>query len=247
VLHDFRLALAFLTRLPGGAHPSGAEPLTRAVGWFPAVGLLIGTLAALFHGVLLHAGPRPLAPPLAAAALTLAFTAIVTGGFHEDGLADSFDALAGGRTPEQRLAILDDSRHGTFGVLALVLVTLVKASALAELSGWDAALALVAAHGSGRAGAVVLMGVAPLARPDGLGADYGGRLSRWTSAGALLVGVGVLWAAFGADVWWVTLVVAAGVGSIGLWACRRIGGVTGDLLGAAVQVAECLILLAAAA
>ncbi len=238
----FRTALAFLTRLPGGQHPEDAKVLTRSVGWFPTVGIVIGALGA---GVFV--GASQLVNPLTAAVLAFAVTAIATGGFHEDGLADSVDALAGGWTVERRLEILKDSRHGTFGVLALVLITMLKVSALAPLSGWDAALTLVCAHSLGRAGAVGLMAVAPTARPDGLGADYTRSLHPTIAIFGVLVGVASAVVAFG--VWAAVPVGLVALGSllVGLWAWRRIGGVTGDLLGAAEQVGEAVVLIAGSA
>lgn len=238
----FRTALAFLTRLPGGRHPEDTKGLTRSVGWFPTVGIVIGAIGA---GV--FAGASELLHPLTAAVLAFVVTAMATGGFHEDGLADSVDALAGGWTVERRLEILKDSRHGTFGVLSLVLITMLKVSALAPLSGWNAALALVCAHSLGRAGAVGLMAVAPTAREDGLGADYTRTLHPSIAIFGVLVGVATAVVAFGV---WAPLpvgLVATGSLIVGVWAWRRIGGVTGDLLGAAEQVGEAAVLIAASA
>lgn len=241
-MNGLRTALAFLTRLPGGKHPGDQTGLTASVPWFPVVGIIIGGL-----GSVVYLGLLEVVSPLSAAAVTFAFTALATGGFHEDGLADSFDALAGGWTPERRLEILKDSRHGTFGVLSLVLITLIKVSALATLEGSEAAFALVAAHSVGRAGAVGLMAAAATARADGLGADYTRSLSPLRAIAGSMVGVAVAVAAFA---WWspvVLVLVAVGVAVVGWWARRKIGGVTGDLLGAAEQVGEAMVLLAASA
>ncbi len=241
-MSSFRHAWAFLTRLPGGSHPDDQQGLTAAVPWFPMVGLVIGAIAA---GVFV--GLSEFVSPLIAASLTFALTALLTGGFHEDGLADSLDGLAGGWTPEQRLEILKDSRHGTFGVLALVFITLIKVSALAELSGQDAALTLIAAHCAGRAGAVALMGLAPQAAADGLGADYSRTLRPLPTVLGTAIGVVALIVAFGVEAPMAIGAVAVGVALVGWWAHRKIGGVSGDLLGAAEQVGEALILITAAA
>lgn len=238
------MALSFLTRLPGGVDPADGSEITKSVPWFPVAGVLIGAIGG---GVFCLARDVLDLPALTAAALAFAVTALATGGFHEDGLADSFDALAGGWDVDQRLQILKDSRHGTFGVLALVMVSLVKVSALAAVPGWDAALALVAAHGAGRAGAVVLMAVAPTVNTTGLGADYTRALSVGPATLGGLVGLGLLLAVFGPEAYVPAVTVAVGVVAVGIWAQRRLGGVTGDLLGAAEQAGECAVLCSAAA
>lgn len=242
VLDAPRTALAFLTRLPGGAHPEDQAGLTASVPWFGVIGIVVGAIGA---GV--YVGASELVSPLAAATLAFIVTALVTGGFHEDGLADSFDALAGGWTPERRLEILKDSRHGTFGVLALVGITLLKVSALAPLTGADAALALVAAHCVGRSSAVVAMGLAPSASATGLGADYARQLPLPSALIGGAVGVVIAIVAFGA--WAPAVLAGAGAGTFAvvLWARAKIGGVTGDLLGAIEQVVEAIVLLGASA
>ncbi len=239
-MKGFRTALAFLTRLPGGRHPSGQEELARSVPWFPMVGIVIGAL-----GSAVYVGAAELVSPTSAAVLAFIVTALATGGFHEDGLADTFDALAGGWDREQRLAILKDSRHGTFGVLSLVLITMLKVSALATLTCWDAAAALIAAHSLGRAAPVVLMAFLPAAR-DGLGASYAYKLSPMATIAGAATGIVVAVAAFGV---WAPAIIAAsavGVAAMGWWSMVKIGGVTGDQLGAGEQVAEAIILLGAA-
>ena len=238
----FREALAFLTRLPGGSHPDSGAGLTAVVPWFPVVGLLVGALSAATY-----VGLSSVVSPLTAAAITFAVSALITGGFHEDGLADSFDALAGGWDRKQRLAILKDSRHGTFGVLSLVLISIIKISALSEMADQRAALALVTAHCVGRAGAVALMGAAPTAREEGLGADYTRALGVVPAMVGTAVGVAVAIASFRLEALSVLAVVTVVVTLVGVWAWRKIGGVTGDLLGAAEQVGEAAVLVTLAA
>ncbi len=246
MIHRFRLALAFLTRLPGGRHPSDGNEIASSVALFPLVGLVVGAL-----GAAVGVGTAQFLPALTAATLAFMFTALATGGFHEDGLADSFDGLAGGWTVEQRLEILKDSRHGTFGVLSILLVTLVKVSAFAAVldaaSWWRAVLVLVAVHGGARGAAVALMGNARTASPTGLGADYTRMLGRTPAMiGGLLGGLAVV-AAFW---WWAPIALVALTATtvaIGWWSYRKIGGITGDLLGAAEQAGECALLCTAAA
>ncbi len=242
MITSFRHAVAFLTRLPGGAHPSGNEAIARSVPYFPVVGLLVGALGA---GTF-WAGTQIFTPAIGAV-LSLMVTALVTGGLHEDGLADSMDALAGGWDREQRMEIFKDSRHGTFGVLSLVLISLLKFSALVTLTGKTAVLVIVASHVIGRSAAVMTMAVLPPARADGLGAEYGKTLPLLPTIVAAAWGLTAAVGAFGVSA---PVAVAAVMMSslvVSAWAMRKIGGATGDILGAVEQVAECAVLLTAAA
>lgn len=246
MIRRFRMALAFLTRLRGGLHPENADEISSSVVFFPFVGALVGCIGA---GIAV--GSVQFLPSLTAAALAFIGTALATGGFHEDGLADSFDGLAGGWSVEQRLEILKDSRHGTFGVLSILLVTVVKVTALAAVlesaDSWQAALVIVGFHAGARGAAVALMGAAPTASQTGLGADY----TRMLGSSAAIAGgvLGALWLVPGFLIWTPVAVVATAffVAAVRVWANRKIGGITGDLLGAAEQVAECTLLCVAAA
>ena len=237
---SLRGAWAFLTRLPGGAHPSDDQELGRSVAWFPVVGVVVGTLSGAVYWAL-HG---PLGAPLAAV-LAVAAGAVATGCFHEDGLADTADAL-GGANRQRRLEIMKDSRVGAFGVLALVLSTLVRVFAVSSLAATDGLIALVVAHMLGRTTAVAVMGAAPAAAGTGLGHSYTAHRPRaWTAAVVVLssaaaVGLGLTGT--------VSLATAAvGAASVALVARRAFGGITGDVLGAAEQVAEMAVLVSAAA
>ncbi len=158
-------AAQFLTRVP---IPTRAAPdLAAAVVWFPVVGGLIGAAVGA-----VAAGLGEVVPVPVAAAVAVLFGIAITGAFHEDGLADTADALAGGWTREQRLEILADPRHGSYGVAALCGSIVVRVVAVASLAPAAAFAGLVAAHALGRGSAVVTMGIAPLAKADGLGAGY---------------------------------------------------------------------------
>ena len=237
------LALRFLTVVPvPGRESAGPPALGRAAWWFPVVGLMLGgalALAALAVDALF--------PPLVAATLLLTGWKVATGGIHLDGLADSLDGLAG-RDPARRLAIMRDSRIGVFGATGLVLFCLLAVSALAALSPSLRLRLLVLAPVIGRV-APVLAGawVAPATPGQGLGAAFVAGLPRW--AGLVHVAaVGAL-AAWLLGIWGVA--VAAAGWSVALLAgalvARRIGGLTGDVLGAVVETAELGALLAAAA
>jgi adenosylcobinamide-GDP ribazoletransferase len=229
-------ALTFLTRVP--VRLRRAPDLAAAVAWFPVVGALVG---AVVGGV--AAGLAELVPPLVAAVVAVLVGVLVTGAFHEDGLADVADAFAGGWSVDERLAILDDPRHGSYGVAALAGSLLVRVAALATLGPAAAVAGAVAAHSLARASAVGLMAVAPVARGEGLGAEYARTLPRARAVAAVLAGMGIGALAAG---WWVVPLVAAAAAAaavVGWLAVRKIGGISGDVLGATEQVAECLALV----
>lgn len=167
---DTRAALAFFSRLPVTA-PEAAFTLARAGGAWP----LAGGLLAIAPAVVLALAVGLWLPPLIAALLALAAGAALTGGMHEDGLSDTADGFGGGRSREAKLAIMRDSRLGTFGALALILVLLLKAAALAALapSTGAAALAIVAVAVLSRSLALWHWAGTGAARPDGLAASGG--------------------------------------------------------------------------
>jgi adenosylcobinamide-GDP ribazoletransferase len=174
---------------------------------------------------------------------------LITGAFHEDGLADVADAFAGGWTPEDRIRILDDPLHGSYGVAALCGSILIRVACIAAL-GFSPAAAfacIIAAHALGRGAAVGLMAIVPVARPDGLGAEYARSLSRGRAICGGLAAIAISGIAVG---WWAgPFLVAAIVGAaIVAWlTMHKLGGITGDVLGTAEQVVECLVLITAAA
>ena len=234
-MRRFASAVTFLTRIPlpvaSGRDLSGAAP------WFPIVGALIGTSLAGVYAL----GYRFL-PSLLVAVITVVVGIVVTGAFHEDGLADSFDAIGTGAAGEEGLAIMRDSRLGTYGTSALVVSILWRVIALGSLEPQLALVALVSAHSLARAGAVVLMAVTDPARPDGLGRSGVVGVTAQGASVAAIVGVAVF-AVLGG--WW-ALPGLALVGAAVFWfrrvARRRFGGVTGDLLGACEQVGEMMVL-----
>src|SRR5580704_8620971 len=169
-LDDLRLAAGLLTRLPV-PQPDGALPqgLARAQRVFPLVGALIGLCIGLVDRALLGIG----IPSLAAAALALGASAALTGAMHEDGLADVGDGFGGGRDRAAKLAIMRDSRLGTYGALVLLVGFSARMSALAILPATTIIPALVVAHALARAAIPVLAAYMPFARDDGLGKSAG--------------------------------------------------------------------------
>lgn len=237
----FRLAVSLLTRIPARADPWQQRTLARAVPWFPVVGALLGVALA---GA--YAGLRLIVPAPVASVLTVALGIALTGALHEDGLADTADAL-GAQDREQALQILKDPTHGTYGVVAIVLSITLRAGALTVLDGWTALAVLPAAHALSRGAASVLLRALGPATAGGLGASYAAAV---TPTGlALGVGVALLIALVSLGIWALPAALLAGAGAVavGALARRQFGGMTGDVLGAAQQVGEAAVLALGAA
>jgi len=226
-------AVTFLTRVPlARLVATDAHDVARAAPLFPLVGAAIGAAGA---GIALLLQP-PLSPFLAAAVATVS-TVALTGAFHLDGLADTLDAT-GGMTRERSLEIMRDSRIGSFGAAALALALIVRVAAIAQLVSAGGALGgMVAAGAVSRGAAVALAGSMPYARTAG--GVLTGRLGLWGAPVAAAVAL----AAFRLD----GLVVAgaAAVAAIALCFVFRawLGGVTGDTLGATIQLSEVVALV----
>jgi adenosylcobinamide-GDP ribazoletransferase len=241
---SFTAAVAFFTRLPVDTPARGAWQLADSAWAFPLVGAGIGVVAAVafLFAQLAGLGDWP------AALLSVLSGVVLTGALHEDGLADTADGFFGGHDREAKLAIMRDSRHGTFGVLAIALSVLLRAAALASIGdAIHAGLALIAAHAVSRAALPGTMRLAAPARTEGLGATAGTpRFSGVIGAAAmgLLIGLAVLGPLRGAIAICVSGIVLFAF--IGL-ARRQIGGHTGDVLGACQQIGEIVMLLAASA
>ena len=240
----FAGAVQFLTRVP--ITLSGPVPHARIVPWFPAVGALVGLVVGGVAWGLGQVAPMPVAGVVA-----IVTGMLVTGAFHEDGLADIADAFGGGWTPEQRMEILKDPRHGTYGVAALTSSVAIRVVAVAVLEPATALVALVAAHTLGRTAAIATMLVAPLASDTGLGAGTA-REVRTLPAGigiaagiTIVLGVTMVLGGPGLDVAWFVLAAGAAAFATTVLAVRKIGGINGDALGAVEQVAECLVLVTA--
>ena len=239
-MHSFLGAIQFLTRVP--VRLSRPADTAACVPWFPTVGAIVGGVAGLVYVAL-----SELVSPGPSAAIAVLRGGGLTGAFHEDGLADSADAM-GGWTVEQRRTILKDSRHGTYGVAALCGSIVARILALATLGPAVGVAGLVAAHSIGRSAAVGAMaGSGPAASPEGLGAEY----TRGLGRGAALVGVatGVGWGAL-ATGWWVGPIVGVVVVvtvPLAAWLRRAFGGVVGDGRGASEQSAEIATLLTVSA
>lgn len=231
-------AIGFYTRLPVRNPSAESRDLAAAVPWFPIVGAGIGAAIAGVYVVFAE-----VVPPLLAAALAAAAGAILTGAFHEDGLADVADAFGGGWTVERRLEILDDPRLGTFGVIAIAASFLVRVTALASLDGDDALALLPAAHALSRVPAVVVMRRQRGARSGGLAATLAGSIGAVQELFAVVVAAVLAALLIGTWTLAAAALVAAAAGVMALLAQRKIGGTNGDVLGASQQLGELAVLV----
>lgn len=249
----FFVALQFLTRLPVPRWAvQGFEPqwLNHSVVYFVPVGALVGALGA---AVLWLAGL--LWPAWLAALLAAGTTVWVTGAFHEDGLADTFDALGGVVSRERALEIMKDSRIGSYGAVALVLTLALRVAALAVLANADlplAMIALIVAHMLGRGAAVGLMGCldyagdAAQAKAKPLATTVPWRLAAGAGLiAAMLLAVAATALPPGSGPRLAAAITATVVLTLALrrWLLVRLGGYTGDTLGATEQLTEAAVLL----
>jgi adenosylcobinamide-GDP ribazoletransferase len=236
------LALRFLTVVPvPGPEAGGPAALGRAAWWFPVIGLLLGGLLALTGWI-----AAALWPPLVAAAVVVTVWKVTTGGIHLDGLADLLDGLGGGDAA-RRLAIMRDSRIGVFGAAGLALHLLLMVTALASLSAWLRVRMLWLAPLIGRVAPLLAAAWLPPATPgQGLGAAFAAGLSRWAGPAHVVGGAALAGWLLGVGGVGITAAGWAGALLIAALAARRLGGVTGDVLGAVVELAELSTLLAAA-
>lgn len=232
-------AFALLTRLPVGLIPVPWTRELRHAAWaYPLVGAAVGLIGGVTYWIVAGLG----VPAVLAAIFAILGTILATGALHEDGLVDAADGL-GGKSPADRLAIMRDHRIGTYGAIALVLSLGIRIGAVALLAESSVVVAaLIAVGATSRASATCLMAVLPHARDDGLSRAVG-VASRQDALIAVAIATIVAWLAlsFGAalGVMLITLIVTAMIASLAL---ARLGGQTGDVLGAACQLSECAAL-----
>lgn len=240
-LADLTVCLGCMTRIPTAAHglPAGRK-LGESAWGFPAIGVIVGAVGGLAYGIAWGLG----CPPLLASALAVGACVLVTGAFHEDGLADFADGAGGGSDPALRLEIMSDSRVGTYGAVAIGLSLILRVSALA--SAGDAATvtaALVAAGALSRGVLVPVMSLLAPARDGGLGAAVGTPPGMSVLlAMVLAIGIVAIVAPAGAG-WAIVIGILVAIGMM-LLSRVLIGGYTGDALGAIQQLTEIAVLVA---
>ncbi len=236
------VAVRYLTIVPlPGRTLHGAEALGRAAPWFPLVGLGIGLALVAVERM-----ASVLFPSLLAALLTVTAWKLLTGGLHLDGLADCLDGLVG-RDVAHRLAIMRDSRIGAFGAIGLILFLLLEIAAVAELPPAVRWRTLLVVPVIARAMPAVLARLFPAARAEGHGAAFRAGVRAVAAPIAFAVALAVAWGAAGSA--GLLAAAAALVVAVALawFMTARLSGITGDVLGAAIEVAELAALLAVVA
>lgn len=235
ILGDVHAAMALLTRLPlpAMAHPRGAQ---AAWAW-PVVGVVVGSIAALVASVMLAIG----VPVGIVAGAVLVAQIMVTGALHEDGLADTVDGFFGGWTRARRLEIMKDSHIGSYGTLALILSVGLRWSALTIIC--TTPLAIIAVAALSRAPMAVMMAALPNARGTGLAQSVGRPTPQAAAVTVLIAAVAGLATAGVFATLVMIAIMAITVIAVAQTAKARIGGQTGDVLGATQQVCEVAALI----
>jgi len=238
-------AIGFLTCLPiGRSSAFGAKDVARSARWFPLAGALLGGIYIAALRLL-----TPVFPSLVTATIVVAIDASLTGAMHLDGLADTADGFGGGHTREDVLRIMRDHAIGSYGAVALVLVIALKIGTIAALSDSRRAVSgLLLAPVLGRWSAVLLSATGTYARPpENDGPQSVGSPTRFIGRSELIIATVTavaLVSAFGRWLGVAGLLLVAVASIWWGWCCRRrIGGVTGDTLGAGIEISECLVLL----
>jgi len=232
------VAVSFLTRIPVSVEAATEREIGRSALWFPIVGMLVGGILLgsylVFHLIF---------PALVAKVLVLVVLILISGAFHLDGLADTIDALYGGKDREDALRIMKDPHVGAMGVIAIVAVLLLKTAAAVSLSEpcfRGALLTMpIVAHG-----AMVAALALPYARPSGLGKAFADHRSHWDIVLAALLTFGAAFALLKFSGVGALLIALGAAGLLVSLAWRKVRGITGDVCGAVNEVAEAGFLLA---
>ena len=236
MITDIKVAFAFMTRIPISHGPEIS--LMRAARWFPLVGAFVGSISAASY----YFAYGPLGQDVAAA-FALLTSILITGAFHFDGLADVADALVGGWNPEDRMRILKDSRHGTYGVVAIAMQLIMQFALIKSMEPRTAIAALVVSHTMARLVPIYLMLTKAAPGGAGMGASYAREVKLKDVALAKILTLILIWPIIGiSSILYLALLVIPN-GIFLLYVRRKIGGIVGDVLGAAAQISETFILI----
>ncbi len=235
MLNDLKVALAFLTRIPINHGPQIS--LRRSAALFPLVGALIGLIGGLVFYV-----SSAILPPLVSASISILVTVAITGAFHLDGLADICDGLIGGWNREERLKILKDSRHGTYGVAAISLQLILQVCLLSALSPRDGLFTLIVLHTLSRLVPIFLMLIPATSGHDGMGASISREIGAKEPLVGSLITVLLIAPIMGLNLLLLSAILFLTLSIFALWVIRKIGGMVGDAFGAGEQISETMIL-----
>ena len=235
MLNDLKVALAFLTRIPINHGPQIS--LRRSAALFPLVGAFIG----LIGGFVFYLSSAIL-PPLVSASISILVTVAITGAFHLDGLADICDGLIGGWNREERLKILKDSRHGTYGVAAISLQLILQVCLLSALSPRDGLFTLIVLHTLSRLVPIFLMLIPATSGHDGMGASVSREIGAREPLVGSLITVLLIAPIMGLNFLLLSAILFLTLSIFALWVIRKIGGMVGDAFGAGEQISETMIL-----
>lgn len=235
MLNDLKVALAFLTRIPINHGPQIS--LRRSAALFPLVGALIGLIGGLVFYL-----SSAILPPLVSASISILVTVAITGAFHLDGLADICDGLIGGWNREERLKILKDSRHGTYGVAAISLQLILQVCLLSALSPRDGLFTLIVLHTLSRLVPIFLMLIPATSGHDGMGASVSREIGVREPLVGSLITVLLIAPIMGLNFLLLSAILFLTLSIFALWVIRKIGGMVGDAFGAGEQISETMIL-----
>ena len=235
-MKPFFAAIQFLTRIPVPTLNLQTRDMARASYFYPVVGLGLGALLAGFNLALQSRVPLP-----ARLAVLFTLNILLTGGLHLDGLADTADGLIGARSRERRLEIMRDSRIGTFGVLALLCVLGLQFTAALNLRDSDLTKALLLAPGWARASLVMASAASRPARPDGLGSAFINMIRPYHGVIAFAMIATVAAVLSPSMAIWTSVACVICVALLAFYFHSKIGGQTGDTLGATAQIVEMAI------
>ena len=235
MLNDLKVALAFLTRIPINHGPQIS--LRRSAALFPLVGAFIGLIGGLVFYL-----SSAILPPLVSASISILVTVAITGAFHLDGLADICDGLIGGWNREERLKILKDSRHGTYGVAAISLQLILQVCLLSALSPRDGLFTLIVLHTLSRLVPIFLMLIPATSGHDGMGASVSREIGAKEPLVGSLITVLLIAPIMGLNFLLLSAILFLTLSIFALWVIRKIGGMVGDAFGAGEQISETMIL-----
>ncbi|MEN9679904.1 MAG: hypothetical protein RLZ57_1033 [Actinomycetota bacterium] len=236
MITDIKVAFAFMTRIPIKHKPEIS--LRRAARWFPVVGAFVGLASAITYFLTYEIFGKAIA-----AALAMIISILITGAFHFDGLGDVADALVGGWNPEDRMRILKDSRHGTYAVVAISMQLILQFALVSSMKPRVAIGALIVSHTLARLVPIYLMLTKAAPNGEGMGATYAREVKIKDLAIANFLTLILIWPIIGITSFlYLILLIIPNVIFL-IWVRRKIGGVVGDVLGAAAQISESFILL----